>query len=202
MYEMSRRTGLFGGGGTYTTYNTTAASAPTSSVIDELYDAICRNDEKLFTTLLNSNNYCINEIVQVDRLKGTLLHTAIEMESLNIISILLDNGASLNITNRKGQTCYDLLARCHNGEAIKKLLDSRERNVQTIQSELSEVKVELETKRRKISALENDFTRLSAENKRIYGEKQELEVELGKRKAEIDKLQKSNIFLMQSNRKK
>ena len=162
--------------------------------IEDLNTAIIDNDEKLVFNILESNTISINQTITRDPYRNTLLHTAIEMGNVKIIQKLIDMGADLRITNKKGESCADKLSKSHLGSIIQYISDRSNGKVQELEQEVIQ-------KDSRIRNLEDSVIKLENSNKKLFKEKQDVEVEvvqLRKRKLELEE---SNTMLRQASKK-
>lgn len=162
--------------------------------IEDLNTAIIDNDEKLVFSILESNTISINQTISRDPYRNTLLHTAIEMGNVKIIQKLIDMGADLKITNKKGESCADKLSKSHLGSVIQYISDRSNGKVQELEQEVIQ-------KDSRIRNLEDSVIKLENSNKKLFKEKQDVEVEvvqLRKRKLELEE---SNTMLRQASKK-
>jgi len=188
---MSRYSGFFGSSTTTTTNPVLRVERYT---IEDLYAAIIDNNEKLVMEILISGTISVNQTIDRDPYRNTLLHTAIDMGNVKIIQKLIDMGADLRIRNKKGESSADKLSKSHLGEVIQYIYDKDSGKVE-------ELKKEIKEKDGRIRVLEENVTTLESSNKRIYSEKQNLEVEviqLRKRKIELED---TNSMLRQATKK-
>ena len=188
---MSRYSGFFGSSTTTTTNPVRRVERYT---IEDLYAAIIDNNEKLVMEILISGTISVNQTIDRDPYRNTLLHTAIDMGNVKIIQKLIDMGADLRIRNKKGESSADKLSKSHLGEVIQYIYDKDS-------GKLEELKKEIKEKDGRIRVLEENVTTLESSNKRIYSEKQNLEVEviqLRKRKIELED---TNSMLRQATKK-
>lgn len=165
-----------------------------SHSIEDLNTAIIENDEKLVFNILETNTISINQTITRDPYRNTLLHTAIEMGNIKIIQKLIDMGADLRITNKKGESCADKLSKSHLGSVIQYISDRSIGKVQELEKEVVQ-------KDSRIRNLEDSVVKLENSNKKLFKEKQEVEVEvvqLRKRKLELEE---SNTMLRQASKK-
>jgi len=162
--------------------------------IEDLNSAIIEDDEKLVLSILDSNTISINQTITRDPYRNTLLHTAIEMGNVKIIQKLIDMGADLRITNKKGESCADKLSKSHLGSIIQYISDRSNGKVQELEQEVIQ-------KDSRIRNLEDSVIKLENSNKKLFKEKQDVEVEvvqLRKRKLELEE---SNTMLRQASKK-
>ncbi len=126
---------------------------------------------------------------------NTILHTAILLGRPEIAQFLINFGCPLTIVNSRGETCYDLIAKSNIGSLVKYIHDSEKKKVETHQ-------METRSKVSKIIALETEVRSLENANTRLSKENQELTIELGKRKRDIDELETQRNNLIKASRKK
>ena len=86
---------------TTTTTTTTPINRSNVMTIDRINELIIENDERAVIDALASNSISINQTMDRDPYRNTLLHTAITMGNVKIIQKLIDMGADLKIKNRK-----------------------------------------------------------------------------------------------------
>lgn len=162
--------------------------------IEDLNMAIIENDEKTVIEVLSSETISINQTINRDPYRNTLLHTAIEMGNVKIIRKLIDLGADLSIKNKKGESCAERLSKSHLGEIVQYISDKETEKI----SELKRTVFEKDTR---IRLLEDNVLKLENVNNRVVKEKQDFEqevVQLRKRKAELEE---SNNVLRQATKK-
>lgn len=126
---------------------------------------------------------------------NTILHTAILLGRPEIAQFLINFGCPLTTANARGETCYDLLAKSNIGSLVKYIHDSEIKKVETSQ-------METRSKTAKIVALETEVRSLENANVRLSKENQELTIELGKRKRDIEDLETQKSNLIKASRKK
>jgi len=126
---------------------------------------------------------------------NTLLHTAILLGRPEIAQFLINFGCPLTTTNARGETSYDLLAKSNIGSLVKYIHDSEKKKVETHQ-------METRSKSVKIVALETEVRSLENANVRLSKENQELTIELGKRKRDIEELETQKSNLIKASKKK
>lgn len=126
---------------------------------------------------------------------NTILHTAILLGKPEIAQYLINFGCPLKTSNSIGETCYDLLAKSNIGSLVKYVHDSEIKKVESSQ-------METRSKTAKIVSLETEVRSLESANLRLSKENQDLTIELGKRKRDIEELETQKSNLIKASRKK
>ena len=126
---------------------------------------------------------------------NTILHTAILLGRSEIAQYLINFGCPLTTANSIGETCYDLLAKSNIGNLVKYVHDSEKKKVETSQMETRSKTAKIQTLETEVRSLENANVRLSKDN-------QDLTIELGKRKRDIEELETQKSNLIKASRKK
>ena len=126
---------------------------------------------------------------------NTLLHTAILLGRPEIAQFLINFGCPLTTANARGETCYDFLAKSNIGSLVRFIDDSGKKKLETSQ-------METRSKTVKIVALETEVRSLENANVRLSKENQDLTIELGKRKRDIEELETQKSNLIKASRKK
>jgi hypothetical protein len=162
--------------------------------IEDINQAIINNDVETVINVLNKGLISINQTLDRDPYRNTLLHTAIEMKNEIIIKKLIDMGADLKLKNKKGESCADMLSYRNLGDIIQYIYDRDNKKVEILTKEVVE-------KNTKIKVLENNYSILQVSNNKTIKEKQEIEKEvivLKKRKIELEEI---NTNLIKSSKK-
>jgi hypothetical protein len=208
----------FGGNGTFTTTQLGQPVQPFPSIfgvpIDntqliEIYNAILEGDEKKIMSLLNSlsifsfsNN--INETLNIPNnpFRYTLLHNAIDMRASTIvIKKLISLGADLNIKDKRGRTCFDLLSTCGNEQVIRDIYSAKDDQILEYKTKIQVKDLDIRTKDSKIELLNNDKKKLQEALDKVRLEKQNLQDEImTSRKRSID--QDTEIKNLKEQKKK
>jgi len=192
---MFRNSNIFGS--TTSTYSVNPINRTTSNrtiTIEDINMAIIENDEKTVLDALNNINFSINQTIDRDPYRNTLLHTAIVMGNVKIIQRLIDMGADLKLKNKKGEDCGDLLSKSHLSTVIHYIAEKDKKSI-------DELKADVKEKTSRITNLESNISALEATNKRIYKEKQDAEFESTKLKRRNTELEESNSALRQATKK-
>jgi len=126
---------------------------------------------------------------------NTILHSAILLGRSEIAQYLINFGCPLTTANSIGETCYDLLAKSNIGSLVKYVHDSEKKKVETSQ-------METRSKTTRIVALETEVRSLESANMRLSKDNQDLTIELGKRKRDIEELETQKSNLIKASRKK
>ena len=87
-----------------------------------LYFAI-KNDSMEMAEIFVGNGANLNQGLEA-KYGGSLIHTAIQENSEDIVTLLLDNGVDLSIKNKKGKTALEFAKtfHCQRGQIIEKIL--------------------------------------------------------------------------------
>ncbi len=190
---MSRYPSFFGSSNTTSTI-TTPINRSTILSIDRINELIIENNERAVLEALSSDTISINQTMDRDPYRNTLLHTAIIMGNVKIIQRLIDMGADLRLKNRKGESCAEMLSKSHLGDVIQYLSDKSSTKIQELTREVKE-------KTTRIQNLEDNLVKLENQNNKITKENQVLEtevVQLRKRKVELEE---TNTALRQATKK-
>ena len=126
---------------------------------------------------------------------NTILHTAILLGKPEIAQYLINFGCPLTTANSIGETCYDFLAKSNIGSLVKYVHDSEKKKAEAHQ-------METRSKTAKIVSLETEVRSLENANVRLSKENQDLTIELGKRKRDIEELETQKSNLIKASRKK
>ena len=153
---------------------------------DEICDLLLHDNTTTVLSEIEKKNFNINQ--QDTRTKNTLLHIAIKEKNIKVIDLLLSKGVDINIKNRKGETCCDLLASSGLGQTIHKIVDK-------YKSMYSNTDKEFIDSKNKINALEQDVKKYIEANKRIAQLKQEVECKYGTLELVVITLRKRKIDL-------
>jgi hypothetical protein len=167
----------FGGSGTSTTHTYT---------YDDICDLLLHDDTNTVISEIGKGNFNINQ--QDTRTKNTLLHIAIKEKNMIVINLLLSKGADINIKNRKGETCCDLLATSGLGPTIHTLIDKYKSLHVCTNKELIDSK-------NKIKSLEQNVKGYIDTNTRLAKQKQELECKYGSLEIDVITLRKRKLDL-------
>ena len=167
---------------------------PQSHIVEQIRLAILAGNlqevEKLCSKI-SQNDISSNR----DVYGNTLLHTAILLGRPEIAQFLINFGCPLTTANARGETCYDLLAKSNIGSLVRFIDDSGKKKLETSQ-------METRSKTVKIVALETEVRSLENANVRLSKENQDLTIELGKRKRDIEELETQKSNLIKASRKK
>jgi peroxiredoxin family protein len=147
---------------------------------NDICDLLLHDDTNTVINEIEKKNVNVNQ--QDTRTKNTLLHIAIKEKNVKVIELLLNKGADINIKNRKGETCYDLLALSGLGPTIHKIVDKYKSQQIYTDKEIADSK-------NKIKTLEHDVKTYIDTNLRLARQKQDLELDvitLRKRKADLE----------------
>ena len=167
---------------------------PSSHYVDNIRSAIVAGNQSEVEKL--STKISLHDITANRDIYGnTLLHTAILMGRPEIAQFLINFGCSLTTANVRGETCYDLLAKSNIGSLVRYIHDSEKKKVEAHQ-------METRSKTAKIVSLETEVRSLESANLRLSKENQDLTIELGKRKRDIEELETQKSNLIKASRKK
>ena len=179
---------------TSTFYGFGSSIIPQSHIVEQIRLAILAGNlsevEKLCSKI-SQNDISSNR----DVYGNTLLHTAILLGRPEIAQFLINFGCPLTTTNARGETCYDFLAKSNIGSLVRFIDDSGKKKLETSQ-------METRSKTAKIVALETEVRSLENTNVRLSKENQDLTIELGKRKRDIEELETQKSNLIKASRKK
>lgn len=171
------------GNGTFTNTQPPTFSFPDpKTVLSDIYNAILDGNESKTMLLLNSLNSSqissINETINIPNnpFRYTLLHNAIDMKaSTAVIKKLISLGANLNIKDRRGRTCYELLSTCANEQVIRDIYDAKEDKLREYISKNDSYNRELNSYKEQIEVLKNDKKKLQEALEKVRLEKQSLQ---------------------------
>jgi ankyrin repeat protein len=167
---------------------------PPSQYVDNIRSEIIAGNQsevESFSTKISLHDITANR----DIYGNTLLHTAILLGRPEIAEFLINFGCPLTTTNTRGETCYDLIAKSNIGSLVKYIHDSEKKKVEAHQ-------METRSKAAKIVALETEVRSLENANVRLSKENQDLTIELGKRKRDIEELETQKSNLIKASKKK
>lgn len=180
---------------TSTYYGFGSSFVPQSQIVDQMRSAIISGNqsevERLSSTKISLSDLSSNR----DVYGNTLLHTAILLGRPEIAQFLINFGCPLTTANSRGETSYDLLAKSNIGTLVKYIHDSEKKKVEAHQ-------METRSKASRIVALETEVRSLENANVRLSKENQELTIELGKRKRDIEELETQKSNLIKASKKK
>ena len=183
----------FGGNGTFTTTQpfSRTSEQPRFGIqndnrqLIEIYNAILEGDEKKTIMLLNSLSIfpsCnINETLNIPNnpFRYTLLHNAIDMRaSTAIIKKLISLGADLNVKDKRGRTCYELLSTCANEQVIRDIYAAKDDQIREYISRSETFNLDLKLHRDQIETLKNDKKKLQEALDKVRLEKQNIQDEI------------------------
>ena len=179
---------------TSTYYGFGSSIVPSSHYVDNMRTAIISGNQpevERLSTKISLSDLSSNR----DIYGNTILHTAILLGRPEIAEFLINFGCPLTTANSRGETCYDLLAKSNIGSLVKFIDDSGKKKVEAHQ-------METRSKATRIVALETEVRSLENANMRLSKENQELTIELGKRKRDIEELKTQNSNLIKASKKK
>jgi len=179
---------------TSTFYGFGSSIVPSSHYVDNMRTAIVSGNQsevERLSTKISLSDLSSNR----DVYGNTVLHTAILLGRPEIAQFLINFGCPLTTANSRGETSYDLLAKSNIGSLVKYIHDSEKKKVETHQ-------METRSKSVKIVALETEVRSLENANVRLSKENQELTIELGKRKRDIEELETQKSNLIKASKKK
>jgi ankyrin repeat protein len=179
---------------TSTYYSFGSSIVPPPHYIDNMRRAIVSENQSEVERL--STKISLSDISSNRDVYGnTLLHTAILLGRSEIAQFLINFGCPLTTANSIGETCYDLLAKSNIGSLVRFIDDSGKKKLETSQ-------METRSKSVKIVALETEVRSLENANVRLSKENQDLTIELGKRKRDIEELETQKSNLIKASKKK
>ena len=174
------------GNGTFTnTQPPTFGFGDPKTVLTDIYNAILEGDETKTMRLLNSLNSLqisnINETINIPNnpFRYTLLHNAIDMRaSTAVIKKLISLGANLNIKDKRGRTCYELLSTCANEQVIRDIYNAKEDKLREYMTKNDSYNRDLNSYKDQIEVLKNDKKKLQEALEKVRLEKQGLQDEI------------------------
>jgi ankyrin repeat protein len=156
-----------------------------NTILTDIYNAILEGDETKTMRLLNSLNSSqisnINETINIPNnpFRYTLLHNAIDMRaSTAVIKKLISLGANLNIKDKRGRTCYELLSTCSNEQVIRDIYDAKEDKLREYMTKNETYNRDLNSYKDQIETLKNDKKKLQEALEKVRLEKQSLQDEI------------------------
>ncbi len=174
------------GNGTFT--NTQPPSFDFSDpkiIFSDIYNAILEGDETKTMRLLNSLNSLqisnINGTINIPNnpFRYTLLHNAIDMRaSTAVIKKLISLGADLNVKDKRGRTCYELLSTCANEQVIRDIYNAKEDKLREYITKNDSYNRDLNSYKDQIEVLKNDKKKLQEALEKVRLEKQSLQDEI------------------------
>ena len=177
--------GNFGNGTFTNTQPPTFGFSDPKIVLTDIYNAILEGDERKTLALLNSLNSSqvsnINETINIPNnpFRYTLLHNAIDMRaSTAVIKKLISLGANLNIKDKRGRTCYELLSTCANEQVIRDIYDAKEDKIREYMTKNETYNRDLNSYKDQIESLKNDKKKLQEALEKVRLEKQSLQDEI------------------------
>jgi hypothetical protein len=197
------------GNGTFTNTQPPAFGfSDPNTVLTDIYNSILEGDESKTMRLLNSLNSFqisnINETINIPNnpFRYTLLHNAIDMRaSTAVIKKLISLGANLNIKDKRGRTCYELLSTCANEQVIRDIYDAKEDKIREYMTKNETYNRDLNSYKDQIEVLKNDKKKLQEALEKVRLEKQSLQDEnMVSRKRTIE-LENKNKDLEEQKRK-
>ena len=155
------------------------------TILTDIYNAILEGDETKTMRLLNSLNSSqisnINETLNIPNnpFRYTLLHNAIDMRaSTAVIKKLISLGADLNVKDKRGRTCYELLSTCANEQVIRDIYNAKEDKLIEYMTKNDSYNRDLNSYKDQIEVLKNDKKKLQEALEKVRLEKQSLQDEI------------------------
>ena len=155
------------------------------TILSDIYNAILEGDETKTMRLLNSLNSSqisnINETINIQNnpFRYTLLHNAIDMRaSTAVIKKLISLGADLNVKDKRGRTCYELLSTCANEQVIRDIYNAKEDKLREYMTKNDSYNRDLNSYKDQIEVLKNDKKKLQEALEKNRLEKQSLQDEI------------------------
>jgi len=197
------------GNGTFTnTQPPTFGFGDPKTVLTDIYNAILEGDETKTMRLLNSLNSLqisnINETINIPNnpFRYTLLHNAIDMRaSTAVIKKLISLGANLNIKDKRGRTCYELLSTCANEQVIRDIYDAKEDKLREYMTKNETYNRDLNSYKDQIEVLKNDKKKLQEALEKVRLEKQGLQDEIMVSRKRTIELENKNKDLEEQKKK-
>jgi ankyrin repeat protein len=174
------------GNGTFTnTQPPTFGFTDQKNILIDIYNSILEGDESKTMKLLNSLNSSqisnINETLNIPNnpFRYTLLHNAIDMRaSTAVIKKLISLGADLNVKDKRGRTCYELLSTCANEQVIRDIYNAKEDKLREYMTKNDSYNRDLNSYKDQIEVLKNDKKKLQEALEKVRLEKQSLQDEI------------------------
>ena len=138
-----------------TIFDSVTSTRNPSITLEDIHMAIIEGNEDRIISMLKSTNISINQSLDRDPYRNTLLHIAIQLKNIRIIKILIEMGADLRIKNKFGDSPCDMLSKSGLGKLLEDLLEFRV-------VEINKLRLELDKKDKLINDLENSKNNLSA----------------------------------------
>jgi len=177
--------GNFGNGTFTNTQPPTFGFDDPKTILTDIYNAILEGDETKTMRLLNSLNSSqisnINETLNIPNnpFRYTLLHNAIDMRaSTAVIKKLISLGADLNVKDKRGRTCYELLSTCANEQVIRDIYNAKEDKLREYMTKNDSYNRDLNSYKEQIEVLKNDKKKLQEALEKVRLEKQSLQDEI------------------------
>jgi ankyrin repeat protein len=155
------------------------------TILTDIYNAILEGDETKTMRLLNLLNSSqisnINETINIQNnpFRYTLLHNAIDMRaSTAVIKKLISLGADLNVKDKRGRTCYELLSTCANEQVIRDIYNAKEDKLREYMTKNDSYNRDLNSYKDQIEVLKNDKKKLQEALEKNRLEKQSLQDEI------------------------
>lgn len=175
----------FGTGTNTFTQPPTFGFPDTKTILSDIYNAILDGDETKTMRLLNSLNSSqisnINETINIPNnpFRYTLLHNAIDMRaSTAVIKKLISLGADLNVKDKRGRTCYELLSTCANEQVIRDIYNAKEDKLREYMTRNDSYNRDLNSYKDQIEVLKDDKKKLQEALEKVRQEKQSLQDEI------------------------
>jgi len=138
-----------------TIFDNVTSTRTINYTMEDIHTAIIEGNEERTISMLRSTNLSINQSLDRDPYRNTLLHIAIQLKNVRIIKILIEMGADLRIKNKFGDSPSDMLSKSGLGKLLEELLEFRV-------VEINKLKLELNKKDKLINELENSKSNLNA----------------------------------------
>jgi ankyrin repeat protein len=155
------------------------------TILSDIYNAILEGDETKTMRLLNSLNSSqisnINQTLNIPNnpFRYTLLHNAIDMRaSTAVIKKLISLGADLNVKDKRGRTCYELLSTCADEQVIRDIYNAKEDKLREYMTKNDSYNRDLNSYKDQIEVLKNDKKKLQEALEKVRLEKQNLQDEI------------------------
>ncbi len=197
------------GNGTFTNTQPPSFSfSDTTTIFSDIYNAILEGDETKTMRLLNSLNSSqisnINGTINIPNnpFRYTLLHNAIDMRaSTAVIKKLISLGADLNVKDKRGRTCYELLSTCANEQVIRDIYNAKEDKLREYMTKNETYNRDLNSYKDQIETLKNDKKKLQEALEKVRLEKQSLQDEIMVSRKRTIELENKNKDLEEQKKK-
>jgi predicted nucleic acid-binding Zn-ribbon protein len=121
--------------------------------------------------------------------------------STAVIKKLISLGANLNIKDKRGRTCYELLSTCANEQVIRDIYDAKEDKLREYMTKNETYNRDLNSYKDQIEVLKNDKKKLQEALEKVRLEKQGLQDEIMVSRKRTIELENKNKDLEEQKKK-